>query len=92
MKYSKYKMKYSKYVKFKKDKNANDVVEINCNIFDEFYKGTFKSTEKSEMFIVGTANEIVLRAKKQKEKELEFSEHLLDEIEKIWWNNFINKQ
>tara|TARA_R100001440_G_scaffold75707_1_gene103700 strand:+ start:1491 stop:1748 length:258 start_codon:yes stop_codon:yes gene_type:complete len=85
-------MKYSKYVKFKKDKNANDVVEINCNIFDEFYKETFKSTEKYEMFIFGTANERVLRAKKQKEKELEFSEHLLDEIEKIWWNNFINKQ
>ena len=83
-------MSYS--MEYAKDKNANDVVEINCNVFDEFYKEGFKSTQKYEMFIVETANERLARAKKQREKELEFSEYLLDEIEKIWWNNFINKQ
>lgn len=89
-------MKYNKYIKFKKDKNANDVVEINCNIFDEFYKEGFKSlkefkTFKSDMFIVESANERIARAKKQNEEELKFSQYLFDEIEKIWWNNFIKK-
>ena len=83
-------MEYNKYIKFKKNKNGDDIAEINCNVFDEFYKDGRKFLQP-DMFIVETANERLRRAKKQREKELQFSQYLFDKIEKIWWTNFKNK-
>jgi len=83
-------MKYNKYIKFKKDKNLDDIVEINLDVFDEFYKEGFLSLDKSNMLIVETANERIARAKKQKKKELQFCQYLFDKIEKVWWSNFKN--
>lgn len=83
-------MEYNKYIKFRKNENGDDIAEINCNVFDEFYKAGRKFLEP-DMFIVETANERLTRAKKQREKELQFSQYLFDKIEKIWWTNFKNK-
>jgi hypothetical protein len=85
-------MEYNKYIKFKKNENGKDIVELECNVFDEFYKEGLKSSQKYEMFIFETANERLARAKKQREKELEFSEYLFDKINKVWWSNKLNKR
>lgn len=78
---------YNNYIKFNKDENGKDIVEIRTDVFDQFKKEKEPLKDNLNMFIIETANNRIKRAKEARQKELEFCEFLFMEMNKLWNKN-----